>query len=331
MQYKNVSDLSRDLLHSSPRIPRDVDLVVGIPRSGMLAASLLATQRNLPLIDIDGFLGGAAPWFGDTKIMPPHLRFGTSWEARRPLVLDDSILSGGSMAKVTERLVASGLRPWCLTAAVYYDPASRYDLDLGLIPLDPPRVFEWNLMHKDLLNQACVDIDGVLCRDPTPEENDDGPRYRTFLERVPAWHVPSQTIGYLVTSRLERYRGITERWLRENGIRFNHLYMMDGHSAEERGHEEHLAHMKGRIYKRLDARLFIESSHQQAVKICRISGKATLSYEKGEILCPDGVRGMLANGHTGARQGYWTRHIPEPVKYLYRKCFLPLSMARHGP
>ncbi|WP_231627343.1 orotate phosphoribosyltransferase [Thiohalorhabdus denitrificans] len=308
-----------------------MDLMVGVPRSGMLAASLLATHRNLPLIDIDGFLRGAAPWFGDTKVLPPHLRFGSSWEARRALVLDDSILSGGSMARVTERLKASGLRERCLTAAVYYDPASRYDLDLGLVPLDPPRVFEWNLMHKDLLNHSCVDIDGVLCRDPTPEENDDGPRYRAFLEEVPAWHVPSQTIGYLVTSRLECYREITERWLRNNGIRFNHLYMMDVDSAEERRRRGNHASLKGRIYKRLDARLFIESSHQQAMEICRTSGKATLSYEKGEILCPGGIRAAVANGREGARQGGWTRHIPEPVKFLYRKCFPPFGMARHGP
>lgn len=36
-------------------------------------------------------------------------------------------------------------------------------------------------MNHGILKKACLDIDGVLCVDPTPEENDDGPRYREFL------------------------------------------------------------------------------------------------------------------------------------------------------
>lgn len=69
-----------------------------------------------------------------------------------------------------------------------------------------PRVFEWNVLHHPVLNDACVDIDGVLCRDPTPAENDDGRKYREFLSTVEPTIVPGQRIGHLVTSRLEQYR-----------------------------------------------------------------------------------------------------------------------------
>ena len=48
-----------------------------------------------------------------------------------------------------------------------------------------------------------MDIDGVLCADPTPEENDDGEKYRHFLLNAPPLFIPKVTIGTLVTSRLE--------------------------------------------------------------------------------------------------------------------------------
>lgn len=51
-----------------------------------------------------------------------------------------------------------------------------------------------------------MDIDGVLCADPTPEENDDGEKYRHFLLNTPPLFIPKVTIGTLVTSRLEKYR-----------------------------------------------------------------------------------------------------------------------------
>lgn len=34
------------------RLPRDIDLVVGIPRSGLLAANLLSLAANIPMADL---------------------------------------------------------------------------------------------------------------------------------------------------------------------------------------------------------------------------------------------------------------------------------------
>lgn len=63
-----------------------------------------------------------------------------------------------------------------------------------------------------------MDIDGVLCADPTPEENDDGEKYRHFLLNTPPLFIPKVTIGTLVTSRLEKYRPETEAWLQKNHV-----------------------------------------------------------------------------------------------------------------
>ena len=58
MNYRSVADLNETLTSRLSVIPRDIDLVVGIPRSGMLAANLLALHLNLPVIDVEGFIEG---------------------------------------------------------------------------------------------------------------------------------------------------------------------------------------------------------------------------------------------------------------------------------
>jgi orotate phosphoribosyltransferase len=58
MNFKSVADLNRDVREWMTSLPRDIDLVIGVPRSGMLVANLLALDFNLPLADLDGFLKG---------------------------------------------------------------------------------------------------------------------------------------------------------------------------------------------------------------------------------------------------------------------------------
>ena len=53
-------------------------------------------------------------------------------------------------------------------------------------------------MHHLWLASACVDIDGVLCIDPTAEENDDGPRYREFLSCAKPLYLPTVPVGALL-------------------------------------------------------------------------------------------------------------------------------------
>ena len=47
MNYRSLNDLSRLSTAGACQIPNDVELVVGIPRSGMLAASIIALKLNI--------------------------------------------------------------------------------------------------------------------------------------------------------------------------------------------------------------------------------------------------------------------------------------------
>lgn len=54
MNYRSVDDLNEDSRELAFEIPNGIDLIVGIPRSGMLAGNLMALHLNLPLTDVDG-------------------------------------------------------------------------------------------------------------------------------------------------------------------------------------------------------------------------------------------------------------------------------------
>ena len=56
MNYRNIRDLNNIILKKLSIIPRDFDLIVGVPRSGMLPANLLSLYLNRPYTDIHSFM-----------------------------------------------------------------------------------------------------------------------------------------------------------------------------------------------------------------------------------------------------------------------------------
>lgn len=144
-------------------------------------------------------------------------------------------------------------------------------------------------MHHVVMEESCVDIDRVLCLDPTGQQNDDGEAYRRFLSEALPLHATSRRIGYLVTSRLEKYRHLTEAWLKAQGIEYGRLVMLDLPSAAERRRLGAHGSFKAEFYRKSDATLFIESEHEQAEMIARLSGKPVLCIETNRIHLPDSL------------------------------------------
>src|SRR5262245_26615315 len=95
MQFKSIADLNAAIIGNLHRFSADVDLVVGVPRSGLLAASILALHANRPLADLDGFLAGRKLQSGRTRA--PSGDGEPLSNAQRVLVLDDSIRSGKTL------------------------------------------------------------------------------------------------------------------------------------------------------------------------------------------------------------------------------------------
>ena len=215
MNYRNIDDLNHCILQHLSILPRDFDLIVGIPRSGMFPANLLALYLNLPVTDLDSFRNGHIYQTGERgkTFNMTHIR--------KVLVVDDSIATGNAINKCRTLLKALNDNYEIKYCAIYSVPEHTRSVDYHFEILDYPRFFQWNIMNHGILKKACLDIDGVLCVDPTPEENDDGPRYREFLLNAQPLFIPRTEVGTLVTSRLEKYRPETMAWLKT--VSYTHL------------------------------------------------------------------------------------------------------------
>lgn len=314
MIYRSISDLSNTIRNHLYKIPEDIDLVVGIPRSGMLAANILALNLNLRFCDIDSFIDNTPLAQGVTrKSKLAHLA--KPDEAKHVLIVDDSVQSGRSMAAAREKILRTAHDKRITFCAIYVSPHSISCTDIFLEIIEPIRFFEWHALHRPFLSKCCVDIDGVICVDPTDLENDDGPRYRGFLENGKPLLLPSYPVGYLVTSRLEKYRDETEAWLRKHGVEYRELHMLDLPDAATRRRLGCHAAFKASVFKSIEtAELFIESDDAQAREIAALSGKHVLSFAKQYLYQPRFSRALVEKKVTST-----TRRITRGLQGVMKK------------
>lgn len=185
MNYRNFADLEtlvRKNLHLVPRLP-----IVGIPRSGLILASMLATMRNLPLHD-------------------------TNWTAQEPHLLVDDTISGGETFARWKRAY-----PNAVTLAAYRKPTSP-PIDICFETLPGPRVFAWNWAKNGKLRSAVLDIDGVLCVDGDGYDIE-------HIKSAALLHHPKYEVLAVATGRMEEHRQETKDWLLRHGVRYQHLFM----------------------------------------------------------------------------------------------------------
>ncbi|MBQ8672529.1 MAG: phosphoribosyl transferase [Bacteroides sp.] len=279
MNYRNIDDMNRCILQHIHILPRNFQLIVGIPRSGMFPANLIALYLNLPFTDLSSFCNGHIYQSGERG---KELDLS---EIHNVLLVDDSIGSGKALQKAMAQLSGLRSRYAISTCAIYAVEESRQKVDYYFEVVNYPRYFQWNILNHSILKKSCMDIDGVLCADPTEEENDDGDKYRYFLLHAQPLFLPRVEVGTLVTSRLEKYRPETESWLAQHNVRYQKLVMLDLPDMEARRRANCHASFKAQEYSRsINNLLFVESSRKQAIEINRITGKPVLCTEDFQIV-----------------------------------------------
>lgn len=284
MNFRSISDLNHCICQNLGKLPRTIDLVVAIPRSGLLAANMIALHLNVGLTDIDSFCVGRIVSAGkraDILALPKKIS-----EVKHALVVDDSISGGSAMFAAKEKLKNLNFSGKICFMAVYSSTPNRQDVDLIFEVCPTPRVFGWNLMHHGILANTCVDLDGVLCMDPTADENDDGERYINFITNVRPLFRPTVPILAIVSARLEKYRAVTEDWLARHGVQYEHLFLLDMSTPAERQRTQPHAKFKASVAKDLNAGFFIESSAWQSRIIAELWGKPVFSVEDQRIITP---------------------------------------------
>jgi orotate phosphoribosyltransferase len=283
VHYRSINDLNADIVNWITRLPKDLDLIVGIPRSGMLVANLLAVHLNLPMTDLDGLLEKRIIAGGGRLNRPAAL---PSPKPLKILVVDDIVWTGAQIRKAKERIELADLPHDIQYGVVYIQPYSATLVDHYHERLPGNRLFEWALLHNQYLTDACMDIDGILCRDTRPGEDDDGPNYQKFLSTVEPSYIPSWPVGWLVTSRLEKYRDLTEEWLARHRVPYGELIMLDLPTARERQRSNASPTFKAMTYRLTGAKIFFESSLPEAVEIANLSARPVYAMDTREMVYP---------------------------------------------
>ena len=289
MKFVTLADLAATIRRNVHKIPHDVDIVVGVPRSGVIAASIIAEFLNAPLIDVDSFAAGALPTGGRRSRF--HRRPAT--ERRRVLVVDDTIFHGRSLRAAKEKLApfdrAFGYE-FVYMAVFLEGPCDAVDIWLADLRQYTEGftsfvLYEWNIFHHipGFMSVCLYDIDGVLCLDPPDERS--GQPYLDYLPNAVPLFTPTVKVGELVTYRLEKYRDLTEWWLRNQGVTYGALTMFPAKSYDERaGMGISPAAFKADIYRlRPWAKLFVESDDRQAREIHAITRRPVYSVETNKI------------------------------------------------
>ncbi len=293
LNFITYSQLNNDIWANLHKLPVGIDLVVGIPRSGLMVASIIALYRNLPFTDLNTLLSGRFYSTGSTRKSSKWIQ--SLDEAKHILIVDDSISTGEAMNSAKEQIASMNLNCKKTYCAVYALPTNFMSVDIFFKICNHPRMFEWNYMHHWGLKHACVDIDGVLCADPNFLQNDDSGGYEKFLTNATPKIIPTQPIGYLVTCRLEKYRSLTELWLKEYGVEYDNLIMLNAPDATTRRRDFKQGEFKGNIYKNTDCFIFIESSYEQSVDICRIAKKPVFCVENNQLIRSNEIQAHISN------------------------------------
>ncbi len=279
MKFYTIADMNQLIIDNLYKIPHDINVVVGIPKSGMVVASLLSLYLNKTLSDVDGFVNERTMENGEIRKKTMTIIESID-NVKKILLVDDTIMSGKSMEMATNKIKNKFPKIEIITFALYVkeiDIAKKY-LNIFLEKHPSLRFWEWNFMHHPYRTFS-IELDGVLCQDPVgilANKNNDN--YINFLTKAKPKFLPTTQINEIITGRLDIFEEVTKNWLNQYNIKYKKLIMKSPKKPRE---ETYI--FKSNIYKESQSKLFVESNKKQAEKIASLTGKFVYSLEDTKL------------------------------------------------
>lgn len=271
--YISTQQLVTDTLALAAKLPPDLAAIVGVPRSGLLPASLLALHLHLPLfvLTTEGIHNPGHGW-----------RLGSPPAGGPLLVVDDNQVTGRSITSA-RKLIARFAADRRVLFAVLYRPGNlaQWRPDFVGRELVPPLYLEWNLFNSIHTPSMACDFDGILCHD----QASGGPVGKQF-------YLPKRCeLPMIITGRPEGSRGNTMAWLQEHGVKVRELKMWPpdlpwkpDREIEVGGHQvQHVSAIKAHHYRESACSLYVESDPRQAREISLLAGKPVLCPAAGRV------------------------------------------------
>ena len=250
--------------------------IVGVPRSGMIPASYLSVLSSLPLYSINNQDIVKLNFSSENG----GFRMGYfSGESDNLLFVDDTC-HGGVAARQLRDLFGDTIK----IAVTFSTSRGLEYIDFASSILEPPHFLEWNFYNCSLSTSAIFDIDGIFCPNVPIEVAIDEEKYIEWITNVkPYLHTIPKLFkaSKIVTGRLEKYRDITENWLRKHNFNYKELIMFPTERQKERDSDHFfvVGNYKGEIFAKSDDNFFIESELSEANIIRKHTNKV--------VLCPN--------------------------------------------
>tara|TARA_Y100000296_G_scaffold85485_1_gene121543 strand:+ start:193 stop:1218 length:1026 start_codon:yes stop_codon:yes gene_type:complete len=279
-KFLTINDLIEDCKkHLIPKLGElDLKGIAGIPRSGVLPASLCALWLNIPLYTFNKkgkfSLSSAISPFGGKRMQDHKETKG------KILVLDDTVYGGIAMRQVKKLIDDDSV----IYGSLYVHPASLYAVDVFGKELEPPHLLEWNFFNSSYIEDCLLDFDGILSPNVPYEKSQNEEDYIDYITNVkPFYHRIPRTYKCkgIVTARLEKYRDVTEAWLKTHEIKYGFLKMYPTEKSEARdsNHIVEAANFKSKVFTESGASFFVESEPAEAALM--------RSQVYRLVICPD--------------------------------------------
>jgi len=265
-EWVTTGQLVADTLGIASRLPPDLAGILGVARSGIFPASLLAMHLHLPLWIVQQRQRAVAPAGHGYRLDSRGSRIGAQ-TAGKWLLIDDTTASGSSMREARALVAGAGFKD-VLAAAIY--PADPAGLDYFGRVLPLAHLLEWNFFNSVHVERSAFDFDGVLCLDGA-RPHDAAPL-----------HLPRRlAVPLIVTGRPEAEREASLAWLSRHGVGAAQLVMWPG-SLEERSQPMAVSRYKAKHYLASGLDWFVESCPIQAAEIAGLTGKP--------VICPPAAK-----------------------------------------
>jgi len=257
VSWISTADLAQRAVELVPRIPPGITRVIGIPRSGMIPASIIATMLHVPLYTLRK--NTIQPVGAGVRMRDHRERKGET------VLVDDTVHNGKTLKQL--RLECDEIQGM-LTAVCYARQEAAHVADLVGQFLPTPHFLEWNFPNCFYAKHLSWDMDGIICHNP-PRDNEP-----YLLPRI-------TEVGSIVTARPESERERTLSWLDTWGASTRSLVMWQG-SERDRWNAKAIGSWKADETAKAGSEFYVESEPEVADQI-RKHGVRTLCPKQGYL------------------------------------------------
>ena len=281
-----LNDIRRNSWKISSLNPKGI---VGIPRSGVMAAVMVSEEIHVGTCSLAEFMLAN----GQEYVFWRHGKRPIKHNDNGPIIIMEDTCWHGSMKRSVDMLRNAFPNETFISCCIYLEgPCDIYCPDIHLVdirkealsdPEHPIALYFHNILDSYFNNLYLYDIDGVICLNP-PQDTDIE-AYEDYLMHPTPLHIPSTPSGNPLTFcsyRLNKYRKLTEDFLKSQNIHVRDIIMYNAETITERNKVSPGTY-KGHVYRNSNFKLFIESNDKEAQEICKVSGKPVYCFETGRM------------------------------------------------